>query len=81
MSSKYVLHVADRLNSVTQPGRGVVLHMPDPMEIIIGETTSQDLLLDLGAPLRKHWKEDDRMERMWGLAGSKVSENSCASSM
>lgn len=34
--------------------------------MVIGETTGQDLLLDLGPPLRRYVKEDDRMERIWG---------------
>lgn len=29
------------------------------------KTTAQDLLLDLGPPLRKYWKEDDRLNRVW----------------
>ncbi|WWD17252.1 hypothetical protein CI109_101690 [Kwoniella shandongensis] len=52
-----------------QPNKGVTLTLSgeeDKLDIVIGETTSQDLLLDLGAPLRKFWKEDDRLERMWG---------------
>lgn len=32
-----------------------------PLVIRIGETTAQDLTLDLGAPLRVYYKEDDRM--------------------
>ncbi|WVQ80750.1 hypothetical protein IAT38_002855 [Cryptococcus sp. DSM 104549] len=53
---------------VIQPSTGVTITVSgeDPLDIIIGETTSQDLLLDLGPPLRKFWKEDDRLERMWG---------------
>jgi len=42
------------------------LNLPRPVDILIGETTAQDILLDLGAPLRKFVKEDDRMERIWG---------------
>ncbi|CAD6564705.1 MAG: hypothetical protein TREMPRED_000250 [Tremellales sp. Tagirdzhanova-0007] len=52
------------------PNRGVTIYLPDAFEVIIGETTAQDLLLDLGPPLRKFWKEDDRVERMWGGAES-----------
>lgn len=33
--------------------------------MVLHETTGQDLLLDLGTPLRKFWKEDDRLERVW----------------
>lgn len=32
-----------------------------PVEIRIGETTAQDLIADIGSPLRTHYKEDDRM--------------------
>ncbi|OXG40592.1 hypothetical protein C360_00364 [Cryptococcus neoformans Bt15] len=51
-----------------QPNKGVVLSIAEeePLEIILGQTTAQDLLLDLGHPLRKFWKEDDRLEKMWG---------------
>ncbi|WVN88365.1 uncharacterized protein L203_103571 [Cryptococcus depauperatus CBS 7841] len=62
--------LAGQLTScIIQPGKGVTLSLagdPEPLEIIIGSTTAQDLLLDLGSPLRKFWKEDDRLERMWG---------------
>jgi hypothetical protein len=51
--------------------------MPEPYEIIIGQTTGQDLLLDLGPPLRKFWKEDDRMERIWGRADTKLEDGEC----
>lgn len=43
-----------------------MIHIPHDVEVKIGETTSQDILLDLGPPLRKYIKEDDRMERIWG---------------
>lgn len=36
------------------------------IEINLGDTTAQDLLIDLGPPLRKYWKEDDRLGRVWG---------------
>jgi hypothetical protein len=46
---------------------GVRITMPEStVEIVLGRTTEQDLLLDMGPPLRKFWKEDDRLERMWG---------------
>ena len=48
--------------------------------MIIGETTSQDLLLDLGPPLRKYVKEDDRMERIWGATQEGTSELALRSS-
>ncbi|GFZ43882.1 hypothetical protein JCM24511_01602 [Saitozyma sp. JCM 24511] len=70
--------VGDPIRScVIQPGRGATLHMPEPYEIIIGQTTGQDLLLDLGPPLRKFWKEDDRMERIWGRADTKLEDGEC----
>ena len=31
------------------------------MHVKLGETTAQDLTLDLGPPLRVHYKEDERM--------------------
>jgi hypothetical protein len=49
-----------------KPNKGVTVYNPHPIDITIGETTAQDLLLDLGSPLRKFVKEDDRMERIWG---------------
>ena len=49
-----------------KPNKGVTIHNPQPIDITIGETTAQDILLDLGSPLRKYVKEDDRMERIWG---------------
>ncbi|ODO09809.1 hypothetical protein I350_02026 [Cryptococcus amylolentus CBS 6273] len=56
------------MSCVIEPKKGIVLHFSgiDPLEIWIGKTTAQDLLLDLGPPLRKFWKEDDRLEKMWG---------------
>ena len=46
------------------------MHLPDTLEILLGSTTAQDLLLDLGPPLRKFYKEDNRLERMWAAAES-----------
>ncbi|KAH6915354.1 hypothetical protein BKA70DRAFT_1258734 [Coprinopsis sp. MPI-PUGE-AT-0042] len=44
---------------------GVVLHFhsdnKQPLHIHIGETTAQDLTLDLGSPSRTHYKDDERM--------------------
>ncbi|KAE9389615.1 UPF0183-domain-containing protein [Gymnopus androsaceus JB14] len=44
---------------------GVTLHFhpstSSPVHIRIGTTTAQDLVVTLGAPLRVHYKEDDRM--------------------
>ncbi|WOO80610.1 uncharacterized protein LOC62_03G004136 [Vanrija pseudolonga] len=51
---------------VLKPGRGATLYIPHAVEIVLGETTSQDLLVDLGPPLRTYWKEDDRLDRVWG---------------
>ena len=64
----------------TQPDRGVIIYLPDALEVMIGETTAQDLLLDLGPPLRKFWKEDDRVERMWGGASSADDEKGACES-
>jgi len=60
-----------------RPGKGVTLYIPDKLEVDIGVTTSQDLLLDLGAPLRRFYKEDDRMERMWGAARAGADDGNC----
>ncbi|GAA5906625.1 uncharacterized protein JCM6883_004536 [Sporobolomyces salmoneus] len=32
-----------------------------PVKLVIGETTSEDILCDLGSAVRSFWKEDDRM--------------------
>ena len=32
-----------------------------PIHVRLRETTAQDLVVDLGPPLRTHYKEDDRM--------------------
>ena len=53
-----------------QPGKGVTLFTPDPLDIILGQTTAVDLVADLGSPPGKHWKRDDRLARMWGVANS-----------
>lgn len=48
------------------PGTGATVRMTDhEVELILGETTGQDLRLDLGSPTHMYWKEDDRMERVW----------------
>lgn len=59
-----------------QPGVGVTLQLDSSsLDVVLHETTSQDLLLDLGPPLRKYWKEDDRMAKMWGsVANGKSAE-------
>lgn len=63
-----------------KPNKGVTIHNPHPIEIVIGETTTQDILLDLGSPLRKFVKEDDRMERIWGGQASGGNKGSMSSS-
>ena len=44
---------------------GVLLHffspLSSPLQIRLGETTAQDLNLDLGPPSKVHYKEDERM--------------------
>ncbi|WWC94200.1 hypothetical protein V866_001040 [Kwoniella sp. B9012] len=59
------------ISCVIQPNKGITLALDEDhiIPITIGETTSQDLLLDLGAPLRKFWKEDDRLSKIWGGGG------------
>jgi hypothetical protein len=51
------------------------MECPHRIDVVIGETTSQDILLDLGPPLRKFVKEDDRMERIWGSESSSFNTN------
>ncbi|GAA6017677.1 hypothetical protein JCM10207_001247 [Rhodosporidiobolus poonsookiae] len=34
---------------------------PEPLELRIGETTSEDVLCELGGAIRTFWKEDDRL--------------------
>ncbi|EIN10434.1 UPF0183-domain-containing protein [Punctularia strigosozonata HHB-11173 SS5] len=46
---------------------GVILHFHppsanSPVHIVLGLTTAQDLVVDLGTPPRVHYKEDDRMK-------------------
>ncbi|BEI86764.1 hypothetical protein CcaverHIS002_0701100 [Cutaneotrichosporon cavernicola] len=49
-----------------KPGHGATLTFAHDVNIMLGETTAQDVLLDLGPPLRKYWREDDRLDRVWG---------------
>jgi hypothetical protein len=50
----------------------------EPIHIRLGETTAQDLSLDLGPPLRVHYKEDDRMTiHSTSLAGDEVLDTDC----
>lgn len=41
------------------------------VDVSLGTTTAQDLLVDLGPPLRKYCKEDDRLGRVWGGQASR----------
>ncbi|KAI5475626.1 hypothetical protein MNV49_001087 [Pseudohyphozyma bogoriensis] len=34
---------------------------PPSISLVLGQTTSEDLLCELGSPIRSFWKEDDRM--------------------
>ncbi|WWC62023.1 uncharacterized protein I303_104610 [Kwoniella dejecticola CBS 10117] len=56
------------ISCVIEPNKGITLGLDEDhtLPIIIGETTAQDLILDIGSPLRKFWKEDDRLSKMWG---------------
>ncbi|KAG6810868.1 hypothetical protein H0H92_009989 [Tricholoma furcatifolium] len=51
--------------AVVKVHHGVTLYFypssTQPVHIKLGETTAQDLSLDLGPPLRVHYKEDERM--------------------
>jgi hypothetical protein len=55
----------DVARAVVKVHDGIILHFhpssSQPIHIRIGETTAQDLNVDLGPPLRVHYKEDDRM--------------------
>ncbi|KAF8165255.1 hypothetical protein B0H34DRAFT_688473 [Crassisporium funariophilum] len=56
----------DLARAVVKVHDGVTLYFyptatSNPLHIRIGETTAQDLTLDLGPPLRVHYKEDERM--------------------
>ncbi|GHJ86547.1 hypothetical protein NliqN6_2949 [Naganishia liquefaciens] len=49
------------------PGKGITLHFSaganhaeSPYDVVLGNTTSQDLLADLGPPARRYWKDDPR---------------------
>ena len=69
--SAFIIRIAAVLNITARdkPRKGVKLFfytasheqpLP-PIYIRIGQTTSEDLLCDLGSPLRIFYKEDDRM--------------------
>ncbi|KAH7887660.1 hypothetical protein F5I97DRAFT_1935744 [Phlebopus sp. FC_14] len=55
----------DIARAVVKINKGVLLHFygssSSPLHIRLGETTAQDLNLDLGSPSRVHYKEDERM--------------------
>jgi len=55
----------DIARAIVKVHDGVTLHFhpssTSPIHIRIGGTTAQDLNIDLGPPLRVHYKEDDRM--------------------
>ncbi|KAH0587682.1 hypothetical protein H2248_006448 [Termitomyces sp. 'cryptogamus'] len=55
----------DVRQAVVKVHHGVTLHFypasSQPVHVKLGETTAQDLTLDLGPPLRVHYKEDERM--------------------
>lgn len=57
--------LGDISRAVIKIHHGVVLHFfspsSSPLQIRLGETTAQDLNLDLGPPSRVHYKEDERM--------------------
>ena len=50
-----------------------------PLHIKIGQTTAQDLNLDLGPPLRVHYKEDERMTIHAATGGVRDDEAGCKS--
>ncbi|KAF5322247.1 hypothetical protein D9619_000792 [Psilocybe cf. subviscida] len=59
--------VGDLARAVVKVHDGVTLYFyptvnTNPLHIRIGETTAQDLTLDLGPPLRIHYKDDERMK-------------------
>ncbi len=62
---RYLKHSLSN-NSLWQIHDGVTLYFhpmsSTPLHIRIGQTTAQDLTLDLGPPLRVHYKEDERMK-------------------
>ncbi|KIJ70052.1 hypothetical protein HYDPIDRAFT_77123 [Hydnomerulius pinastri MD-312] len=55
----------DISRAVVKIGNGVLLHFHGPsspsLHIRLGETTAQDLNIDLGPPSKVHYKEDERM--------------------
>jgi len=55
-------------------------HLDKPVRIRLGETTAQDLVCDLGPPLRTFYKEDDRMSihSRTQTSDDEATEPSCA---
>ncbi|EIW62010.1 UPF0183-domain-containing protein [Trametes versicolor FP-101664 SS1] len=55
----------DLSRAVVKIHEGVTLQFypsgSEPVHVMLGSTTAQDLTVDLGPPLRVHYKEDDRM--------------------
>ncbi|KAL7421597.1 hypothetical protein Q5752_003366 [Cryptotrichosporon argae] len=59
------------------PNEGVTVRLPThgpadaphDFTVEIGRTMAQDLMMELGAPVRDYFKEDDRLQRMWGCKG------------
>ncbi|KAL0949450.1 hypothetical protein HGRIS_009505 [Hohenbuehelia grisea] len=55
----------DVTRAVVKIHDGVTLHFHppgvEPIHVSLGKTTAQDLVVDLGSPMRTHYKEDDRM--------------------
>ncbi|KZO94372.1 UPF0183-domain-containing protein [Calocera viscosa TUFC12733] len=60
-----ILHFIPPLNSPT----------PDPIRVTLHQTTAEDLLADLGPPLRVHYKTDERMSIHSAPAGVEEENN------
>ncbi|KAF2752723.1 hypothetical protein EJ05DRAFT_505771 [Pseudovirgaria hyperparasitica] len=65
------------LAKVRGPGRVDLLRRSGhPVEIILGETTPQDLIMDLGSPDAIHWKSDRRLSIHKERTNSQASDRS-----
>ncbi|KZW03767.1 hypothetical protein EXIGLDRAFT_758093 [Exidia glandulosa HHB12029] len=57
--------LGDVARAVIHVREGVTLYLhprsSDPVHVKLGQTTAQDLTVDVGTPLRVYYKEDDRM--------------------
>ncbi|KAI0375581.1 UPF0183-domain-containing protein [Pilatotrama ljubarskyi] len=57
--------VGELSRAVAKVHEGITLYFypsgSEPTRILLGSSTAQDLTVDLGPPLRVHYKEDDRM--------------------